>query len=255
MLKTLLKMRGYGLRAIDKDLGSVDDFYFDDRLWKIRYLVADTGNWLPGRNVLIGQEALERSDWENKVFLVTLTSAEIEDSPGVETDLPFSLQKEKELRLFFKWRDYWDDDVFLQPAGLTPMSVPGGEAIEPALREGMPSSGTLDGNPYLRSATEVQGYYIGAVDGEIGHVDDFIVEDISWEIRYLVIDTHNWLPGKKVLMAPRWVNSIDWSKHKVSVSMNRETIERSPEYDPNKPINREYEVRMYDFYGKPHDWE
>ncbi|GJL57776.1 MAG: hypothetical protein NPIRA03_06330 [Nitrospirales bacterium] len=255
MLKTLMEMRGYRLRAIDKDLGSVDDFYFDDRLWEIRYLVADTGNWLPGRNVLIGKEALEPSDWEDKVFPLTLTSTEIENSPGIETNLPFSLQKEKELRLFFKWRDYWTDDVFLQPAGFTPMSVPGGEAIEPAPNEGTNSSGTSDRNPYLRSASEVQGYYIGAKDGEIGHVDDFIVDDSSWKIRYIVVDTQNWLPGKKVLIAPQWVHSINWSDHMVDVAMNRETIERSPEYDPNKPINREYEVRMYDFYGKPHDWE
>ena len=129
---------------------------------------------------LSAQEALEPSDWEDKVFPVTLTSAEIEDSPGIETDLPFSLQKEKELRLFFKWREYWDDDVFIQPAGFTPMSVPGGEAIEPSLKDGRNSSGKLNGNPHLRSANEVQGYYIGAQDGEIGHVDDFIVEDTSW---------------------------------------------------------------------------
>ncbi|MEO8326400.1 MAG: PRC-barrel domain-containing protein [Nitrospirota bacterium] len=255
MLKTLLEMRGYHLRAIDKDLGSVDDFYFDDRLWRIRYLVADTGNWLPGRNVLIGQEAFEASEWEDKVFPVTLTSAEIEDSPGIETDLPFSGQKEKELRQFFKWREYWDDDVFVQPSGFTPMSVPGGEAMTQSLKEGKNSPGKLDGNPHLRSANEVQGYYIGAQDGEIGHVDDFIVEDTTWAIRYLVVDTHNWLPGKKVLISYKWVNSVDWNKQTVEVAMTRETIEGSPEYDPNKPINREYEVRMYDFYGKPHDWE
>jgi uncharacterized protein YrrD len=255
MLKTLLEMRGYRLRAIDKDLGSVDDFYFDDRLWEIRYLVADIGNWLPGRNVLIGQEALEPSDCEENVFPLTLTSAEIEDSPGIETDLPFSLQKEKELRLFFKWREYWNDDVFIQPAGFTPMSVPGGEAIEHSLKEGRNLPGKLDGNPHLRSANEVQGYYIGAKDGEIGHVDDFIVEDTSWKIRYLVVDTQNWLPGKKVLISPKWVSSIDWNKQTVEVDMTRATIEKSPEYDPTQLIDREYEVRMYDFYGKPRDWE
>ncbi len=255
MLKTLLEMRGYRLRAIDKDLGSVEDFYFDDRLWKIRYLVADTGNWLPGRQVLIGQEALGRSSWEDKVFPVTLTSAEIEDSPGIETDLPFSLQKEKELRLFFQWREYWNDEIFIQPPGFMPMSVADGVPADPSIQPGLKSSARLDENSHLRSATEVQEYYIRAQDGEIGHVDDFIVEDTTWDIRYLIVDTQNWLPGKKVLISHKWVNSIDWNKQTVGVEMLRETIERSPEYDPNKPINREYEVRMYDFYGKPHDWE
>jgi hypothetical protein len=255
MLKTLLEMRGYRLRAIDKDLGSVEDFYFDDRVWKIRYLVADTGNWLPGREVLIGQEGLGRSSWEDKVFPVMLTSAEIEDSPGIETDLPFSLQKEKELRLFFKWREYWNDEVFIQPAGFRPMSVPAGAGVDPSLQSEFNSSARLDANHHLRSANEVQGYYIQAKDGEIGHLDDFVVEDTTWGLRYLVVDTRNWLPGKKVLISHKWVNSIDWNTQIVEVEMTRETIERSPEYDPDKPINREYEVRMYDFYGKPHDWD
>src|SRR5690606_19253045 len=158
-----------------------------------------------GRNVLISPEALEPSNWEDQVFPLRLTSTEIENSPGIETDLPFSLQKEKELRLFFKWREYWDDDIFIQPSGFTPMSVPGGEAIEPVLKDGRNLSGKLNGNLHLRSANEVQGYYIGAKDGEIGHVDDFIVDDTSWRIRYLIVDTHNWLPGKKVLMAHEWV--------------------------------------------------
>ena len=112
----------------------------------------------------------------------------------------------------------------------------------------------MDGNPHLRSANEVQGYCIGAKDGEIGHVEDFIVDDTSWKIRYLVVDTQNWLPGKKVLISHKWVSSINWNNQTVAVDMTRATIEKSPEYDPNQPINREYEVRMYDFYGKPHDW-
>jgi hypothetical protein len=255
MLRALLELRRYQLRAIDKDLGTVEDFYFDDRLWKVRYAVVDTGHWLPGRQVLVGQEALERPNEEDKVIPVGLTSAEVEDSPGIESDLPFSLQKERELRLFFKWREYWNDDVFIQPAEFSPMGAPGGAAVDPPLQERVNVSARLEGNPYLRSANEVQDYAIRAKNGDIGHVHDFVMTEDSWEIRYLIVDTQNWLPGKKVLISPKWVQYIDWRQHLLEVEMTREIIEESPEYIPHTPISREYETSLYEYYGKTQDWK
>ncbi|MGQ9572218.1 MAG: PRC-barrel domain-containing protein [Dehalococcoidia bacterium] len=102
-------------------------------------------------------------------------------------------------------------------------------------------------DPHLRSVKEVTGYHIQATDGEIGHVEDFILDDEDWVIRYMVVDTRNWLPGKKVLVAPGWVENIDWSESKVAVGLSREEIKDSPEYDPSAPVNREYEVRLYDY--------
>ncbi|MEX2491595.1 MAG: PRC-barrel domain-containing protein [Nitrospirales bacterium] len=255
MLRALLEMQGYRLRAIDKDCGTVVDFYFDDRLWTLRYVVADTGNWLPGRKVLIAPEAIEHPNWEERVFPVTLTSTAIEESPGLESDLPFSLQKEKELRTFFKWREYWNDEIFLQPLGYTLAGAPGVTFDERHTESGLQSSARVTGNPHLRSAQEVKGYSIRAHDGEIGQVKDFIVVEGTWAIRYLVIDTENWLPGKKVIISPTWVNAIDWSHQRVDVGMTQEMIERSPEFTPDQPIDKEYEIRLYDYYGKPHDWD
>lgn len=254
MLRALLEMCRFRLRAIDKDLGTVEDFYFDDRLWKVRYVVVDTGNWLPGRQVLIGQEALERPDWEDNVFPVALTSTEVENSPGIEADLPFSLQKERELRLFFKWREYWNDDIFLQPAEFRPIGAPGKTAVDPSLQQRVTTSTSLEGNPYLRSANEIRNYGIRAKNGEIGHVEDFMITEDIWDIRYLLVDTRNWLPGKKVLISPKWVDSIDWSQQIVEVEMTQELIEGSPEYVPHMPISRDYEISLYEYYGKPHDW-
>ena len=255
MLHLLLEMRGYSLRAIDKDIGSVEDFYFDDRLWKVRYMVVDTGNWLPGRNVLIGPEALEGTNREEKVFPVSLTSTEIEDSPGIESDLPFSLQKERELRTFFKWREYWDEEIFIQSPGYTQLGIPGAESVDiPPQQQNTSQSGLYE-NPHLRSANEIQSYYIHAKNGDIGHVEDFIISGTSWEIRYLVVDTRNWLPGKKVLISPKWVSAMDWSHHLVEVKMTREAIQGSPEYNPHVPISREYEISLYDHYQHSYDWE
>ena len=107
----------------------------------------------------------------------------------------------------------------------------------------------------LRSIKELHNYVLHAEDGEIGHVDDFILEDDVWAIRYMIVDTRNWLPGRKVLVSPGWITSIDWPGSKVSVSLTVEAIKEGPEYDPAQPINREYEVRLYDFYGRPRYWE
>jgi hypothetical protein len=109
-------------------------------------------------------------------------------------------------------------------------------------------------DPHLRSTREVIGYHIQARDGEIGHVDDLIVDDELWYLRYLVIDTRNWLPGRKVLVAPAWAEQVSWIERKVYIDLKRETIKNSPEFDPSMPVNREYEVQLYDYYGRPRYW-
>lgn len=109
-------------------------------------------------------------------------------------------------------------------------------------------------DPHLRSSREIMGYRIQARDGEIGHVEDWIVEDEIWAIRYLIVDTGNWLPGKRVLVAPAWVETMNWADREVRIDLKRETIEGSPEFDPAEAINREYEGRLYDYYGRPKYW-
>ena len=111
------------------------------------------------------------------------------------------------------------------------------------------------GDPHLRSVREVSGYHLAATDGELGHVEDFILDDETWSIRYVVIDTRNWLPGRQVLISPSWVREVDWGLRKVSVDMTKQQVKDSPEYDPKMPINREYEARLYDFYGRTRYWQ
>jgi hypothetical protein len=110
------------------------------------------------------------------------------------------------------------------------------------------------GDPHLRSTQEVLGYYIHASDGDLGHVEDFIVDDDNWTIRYMVVDTRNWLPGKKVLVAPEWITEVSWGESKVYVDLTQDAIKDSPEYDPTETVNRLYEERLYDFYGRPKYW-
>jgi hypothetical protein len=142
---------------------------------------------------------------------------------------------EGDLHSYYGWLPYWH-------AGAYPVAV---AASAPREQEG---------DPHLRSTKQVIGYHIQAQDGEIGHVEDFIVEDDTWVIRYLVVNTQNWLSGKSVLVAPSWVKGVDWAKRRVHLDLEREAIEKSPEFDPATPVNREYEVRLYDYYGRPQYW-
>ena len=107
---------------------------------------------------------------------------------------------------------------------------------------------------HLRSTNEVRGYDIKGTDEAIGHVEDFIVDDETWEVRYLVIDTSNWWFGKKVLVAPKWASRISWEEKVVHVEMSRESIKNSPVFDPSLVINREYETHLYAYFGRPAYW-
>jgi uncharacterized protein YrrD len=236
MLKSVKSLRGYTLRAMDGDVGKVHEFYFDDRFWAIRYLVADTGNWLMDRLVLLSTTSLGTPGWEAKVFPVRLTMEQVEKSPPISADEPVSRQMEVDLHGYYGWPPYWNAAAYIAAA----------QAHADKERRG---------DPHLRSTREVIGYHIHATDGAIGHVDDFIFEDEDWVMRYLVVDTRNWLPGKKVLVAPQWVASVDWAGMQVNVDLDTEAIEHGPEFDPSLPVNREYEVRLYDYYGRPHYWK
>jgi hypothetical protein len=100
---------------------------------------------------------------------------------------------------------------------------------------------------------DVSGYSIQATDGEIGHVDDFLVDDVAWTIRYMIVDTGNWLPGKKVLVSPRWIAHVDWKNSDVYVNLSREAVKTGPEYDADK-LDREYEKQLYKHYGQENLW-
>jgi uncharacterized protein YrrD len=249
MLRSEKEMRGYTIRATDGDIGKVHELYFDDLAWIVRYLVVDTGNWLPGRKVLLWPGVLGQPDWGTRSLPVGLTKEQVEHSPDISADAPVSRQMEIDLHTYYGWTPYWR-------SGLPPMGLGAAAAAEMIARTETETEegGEQESDPHLRSTREVTGYHIQARDGEIGHVDDLIVEDESWFIRYLVIDTRNWLPGRKVLVAPAWAEQVNWVERMVYLDLSRETVEKSPEFDPSMPVNREYEVRLYDYYGRPKYW-
>jgi len=256
MLRSLKELFGYSIRATDDIIGGVHDFFLGDRDWTVRYLVVDTGTWLPGRKVLIAPEALEKPDWPSMTFPVNLTKEQVRNSPDIDTAKPVSRRQEEALRGYYDWPLYWGG--FVPPAGTgaylpTPAEL---ERIPQPVRQ-QRSAAAVQERPedtHLRSAREIMGYHIQAIDDEIGHVDDFVLDDDGWRTRYFVLDTRNWLPGRKVLVSPDWVDAVDWNEHKVHVSLTKQGVEKAPEFEPDAPVNRQYEEMLYDYYGRPKYW-
>ncbi len=250
MLRSVKILQGYMIHATDGDIGYVDDFYFDEQAWTIRYLVIALSDWLTKRRVLLSPIALGTPKWEAKSFPVRLTQEQVENSPAIDTDKPVSRQMEEELHSYYEWAPYWRTGI--RPVGVGALAVAqmvaGTEGDEQSSKEKQRQ------DPHLRSVSEVIGYDIQASDGEIGHVDDFIADDETWAIRYIVVDTQDWLPGKKVLVSPAWIRTVIWAERNVHVDLSREAVKDSPEFDPSAAVNREYELRLYDYYGRPKYW-
>lgn len=234
MQHCLCSMIGYGIQAADGDLGKVDDFYIDDSTWAIRYMVAETGNWLLERKVLVSLFALGKPDWKFQMFSVNLTKDQVRHSPDIDTDRPVFRQHEVKLHEYYQWPRYWEGG-FGGPVGITPYPL-----FEAPLLQETSISERLD-DPHLRSIRKIVNCHIHAIDGEIGHIEDFIVVDENWEIHYLVVNTRKWLSGKIVLIPPKWITSINWADASVHSDRSLEEIKNCPEFDPSKIIHRDYE--------------
>jgi uncharacterized protein YrrD len=238
-------LRGYKMRSLDGEIGKVEEFYFDDHHWAIRYLVADTGNWLTGRQVLISPYALAAVNKEEQYITVELTKKQIEDSPSLDSDKPVSRQFELDYFGFYGWPMYWGGPYMW---GNKPFIMRDREKWKESIQ------GDKSWDPNLRSTHEISGYHIQAADGEVGHVDDFIIDDETWAIRYLIIDTQNWWSGNKLLISPRWIERVDWSESKVFVNVPRETIKESPGYTAEFLLTRDYETRLHRHYNRKGYW-
>ena len=245
MLSTAKTLAGYKLHCLDGEIGKAEEFYFDDRHWTIRYLVANTGNWLTGRKVLLSPYVLTAVNKEEKYISVNLTEKQIENSPPLDSDKPVSKQFEELYSVYYGLPMYWNGpDIW----GASPYI-----ARDPQmLRTSIPGEKSWD--HHLRSTAAVIGYSIQASDGEIGNVKDFIIDVENWTIRYLLVDTGKWLPGKKVLISLLWVERVSWDLSKVFVDISREAIKESPEYSEESLITRDYEARLCKHYNRQGYW-
>jgi hypothetical protein len=253
MLRKASSLFGYRLfTRDDQEMGSVHDFYFDRQDWIVRYLVADIGTWLFGRRVLIATSSLGIPDWEAHVLPVNLSRDEVKNSPDINLDAPVTRQHENELIDYYGWPNYWASPMMTAGVTMAPT------VVAPPPVERLPEEVTTAlqnaEESHLHSMRDTQGYVVEATDGVIGRVSDFFIDEQGWAIRYLLADTGNWLPGKKVLLAPQWVITIDWREGRLVVSHTRAEVEKSPEYDPNAPLERTYERELHRHYGYPEYW-
>lgn len=249
MLRSLKDLEGYNVNATDGEVGKVVDFLLDDERWVIRYLVVQTGRvFLGGARVLVSPISFQPPQWADHTFPVNLTMERVKNSPSVDTDKPVSRQHERDLSGYYGYQSYWGS---MQPWGI---------GMQPAMLAGpvvpsLPHAG--DDTPedvHLRSAREVRGYHVQGTDDSIGHIADFVVDDESWVVRYLVVDTRNWWFGKHVLIAPQWATGVNWAERQVHVDMSRDAIKAGPAWNANDPVNRGYEARLYDYHGRPVYW-
>ncbi len=243
MFRSTNELSGYKILATDGECGTVKDFLFDDELNIIRYLVVETGGWLSGRQVLISPVAIAQPDLDTRQLPTVLSKANIENSPELKSDFPVSRQYETALASYYNWPAYWGSAVSSVFGRQTTM-----DEVATQVKE-------TDGDPHLRSAREVTGYQIQCMEGALGHVEDLVVDTESWSLRYLIIDTSDWLPAsKKVIVAFDWLTHFKWENRKAYVDLTQGQVRDAPSFDSRLPVNRNYETQLYDFYGRPAYW-
>ncbi len=239
MLRNVNDLLGFRLAATDGDIGEVDDMLFDDRDWRIRYFVVDTGDLLPGRRVLINSADAGAPDYENHRLPVDLTTERVKEAPSLESHQPVSRQHEQQLISYYGWDAYW----------MTSAPVP------PPPAEHAPPQGDPE-EPTLRSVKEIDGYALQAVDKRFGDIQGCIADAADWKLRYVVVDIQRWIPGSKlVLLAVNWLHKVDWTEREVAVDLASDKIKESPEWDGDQPVHRGYEQQLHGYYGRPGYWQ
>lgn len=247
-LRRTKDLKDFTIAAMDADIGSVYDLYFDDEAWTVRYIVVETGAILSGRKVLISPVALRQPAWRSLHIWVNLTWKQVDSSPSFDLHKPVSRQHEINYHDHYEWPYYWEGaDIW--GSSSRPQDLARTTRAKLATRKKNNSS-----DAHLRSIREVDGYHVMALDGEIGHVEDFLFDDESWQIRYAIVDTRNWWPGKRVLVRPQWIKRVSWQNRNIYVNMSRETIKKSPQWDPNRVVSRKYELRLHKYYDSPPYW-
>jgi hypothetical protein len=242
-------LKGYVIEASDRRIGTVTDLMFDDLTWKIRWVVVDTGSWLSSRKVLVHPAAIRHLDYERQELSVGLSKHQIEASPSILRDQPVSQQMENSLYDYYGWDPTWGGSYFGRGSVASTLYPPPNFGSSALRERGGLDLLENDGDPHLRSLAAVSGYHILATDGEIGHVENFLIDDVTWGIRYLVLDTSNWWLGKHVLISPYAVGKISYVDRQITVDVDRDKVKSSPPWDPVEMVDTYYEKRLHSHYG------
>jgi sporulation protein YlmC with PRC-barrel domain len=256
MLHNIQDLKACKIQSTDGDLGKINDFYFDDEDWVIRYLVVDTNNWFFKRKALISPITLKKPDWLKKDIQVNLTQQQINDSPDISVHEPVSRQQEIEYYDYYGYPAYWGGGSLwgegIYPDGMMPVNA--SISSDPSRLQTKVNEKAQNDDPHLRSWEKIKGYKIHATDGEIGHIQDLLVDELTFAIRYVIVQTNNWWIGHQVLIAPQWFSDVQWSDSTVSVNHSREAIKNSPSYDSHDTFDRSWEIEVNKHYGTQGYW-
>jgi sporulation protein YlmC with PRC-barrel domain len=225
MLQNIKELYGHKLAASDGDIGHIKDFYFDDQSWVIRYLVADTGSWLSGRLILISPHAFGKLDREEKALHVKLNKKQIENSPSIESHKPVSRQYEVAYYRYYGWPAYWDGSAMWGLGGFPVVLPPSKDEMEAQQKF------RHRDDKHLQSSHAVYGYAIHALDGAIGTVSGFRVDDKSWAIRELAVEAGHWYSGKEILIPTGKIERVSYEDSTVLVNVTKADIQRTADHE------------------------
>jgi hypothetical protein len=279
MLRSMSDLEDYTIRATDGSVGLVKDFYFDDQTWVIRYLAIDTGNWLYSRSVLISPIAIGKPNWAERALPVSITREQVKGSPHIAAGQPISRQFEKQYLGYYRFSYYWDG-VGLWGDGAAPgVLITGALASPPteASREREIAYEHAESTQqqqqqqqqdhqdiHLRSCKAVVGCHIHASDGDIGRVQGMLVDEDTWAVRYLIVETGHWWRGHQVLIAPQWIEAVGWQPKwikevgwadaVVTVNLTRQAVQDAQPYSAGLQLERAQEAALHQHYGLPGYW-
>jgi hypothetical protein len=255
MLRSMKDLEGYSIGASDGPIGHVRDFYFDDASWVVRFLVVETGSWFSSRKVLISPISLGEPNWAYRSLPVAITREQVRKCPEIDTERPVSRHYEAQYFAYYDYPFYWEGTGLWGGGGVPGMLLPGNAASLslPGAPRAQPEAVRED-DPHLRSCKAITGYEVRGSDGDIGHVQGFLLDEESWAIRYMVVDTSNWWLDHLVLVPPQWITDLDWPRSRVNVHLTRDAVLGAPPYDPETALDRRHEIAVYKHYGRPVYW-
>jgi hypothetical protein len=249
MLRSVKDLEKCSIEATDGVIGRVDDCYFDDEQWVVRYLVVRTGSWFFDRRVLISPLSIRRTGWVSGIVPASITLEQVKNSPTVDTDKPVSRQYEESYYGYYGYPYYWGDMGLWGAQPYPSMMMP---SLSHTSGEAEIARDQRDKeDAHLRSCNAVSGYHVHAVDGEIGHVCGYLIDEKSWAIRFLVVNTSHWWMGHQVLVASEWIAGVDWALSTVTTALTRQAIKEAPTFDPELLLDDSAERSLYTHYGRP----
>jgi hypothetical protein len=244
LMKTAI-LKEYMVELSNEIRGAIFEMFFDDLFWNIQYLLLTSEDLEKDKIAIISHLALGSPDDKSKTIPIDSKqgSREVKEKSTV-------LKAKKAAESIDPIQIIELPEKFSTTNSINKKETK--DHIITILKN--ENANYLPTANHLRGHNEVLGYNIKAKDGDlIGHVDNFILECDTWKLRYLIVDTRNWLAeGKKILLSPAWIEKINWSGNLVAVDLNKDSIIKSPTYDPDKPLDNHFEIQLYKYYGRHH---